>query len=268
MKKIMPVVRQKFLILCAIAACVALLCPSLAGASILGTAESFAVLGASTVTNTGNTILYGDLGLYPGTAITGFYGTTENDGPGVVIGAVHQTDGVALGAQSDALTAYNSLAGLAYNTHYTVPTDIGGLTLTPGVYKFDSSAGLTGILTLDFTGNPNADFVFQIASTLITAPGSSVNVIGEGTGGVYWQVGSSATLDTTTAFEGSILADQSITLNNGASILNGRALALTGKVTMINNVINTVPIPPTVLLLGSGLVGLGAFRLRRGAKKA
>jgi type VI secretion system secreted protein VgrG len=204
-------------------------------ASILGTAQNFAVLGASTVTNTGSTTITGDIGLSPGTSITGLASITQT-------GAVHQTDAVAQQAQINANTAYNALAAMPVKSNLT-GQDLGGLTLTSGVYHFDSLAQLTGTLTLDAQGLNNAYWVFQIGSSLTTASASSVKVINSGPNGgfndgVFWQVGSSATLGTTTAFEGNILALASITLNNSATISNGRALALTAAVTMDTNTIS------------------------------
>jgi type VI secretion system secreted protein VgrG len=213
----------------------------------LGTAASFGVLGGSTVTNTGNTIINGDLGLYAGTGITGFLGTTENDGPGLVTGTVHQTDGVAMQAQTDLTTAYNTLAAMTPILNLT-GTDLGTLTLTPGVYKFNSSAELTGTLTLDGPG----DFVFQIGSTLTTASNSSV--LASSGANVYWAVGSSATLGTGTAFKGSILALASIGFD-GLGTLDGRALAKEAVTISAAETI-TVPEPATLCLLGFGALSL------------
>lgn len=208
----------------------------LATAPPLKTAWTFAVLGGSTVTNTGNSVVTGDLGVSPGTAITGF--ELVDGGPGIVNGTIHQTDAVAQQAQTDATTAYNALASQTCPNDLS-GTDLGGLILTPDVYCFDTSAQLTGLLTLDALGDPNAIWVFQIGSTLTTADNSSVTVINSGQScNVWWQVGSSATLGTDTAFMGYILADQSISLNDGADIKYGAALALNGAVTMINNQID------------------------------
>ncbi len=215
---------------------------SAATAPSLGTAQSFAVLGGSTVTNTGpTTISGGDLGVSPGLAITGFP-------PGIVNppGATHAGDANALQAQSDVTIAYNNLAGQPCTSDLT-GQDLGGLTLTPGVYCFSSSAQLTGTLTLDAQGNAGAVFIFKIGSTLTTASNSSVRVINSGSAcNVYWQIGSSATLGTNTAFAGNLLASASITLNTGAT-LTGRALARAGAVTLDSNTISsagcTAPTP-------------------------
>jgi hypothetical protein len=164
----------------------------------------------------------------PGLAVTGFP-------PGLVAGGtIHTGDAVALQAQSDTTTAYNTLAGEALTVDLT-GQDLGGKTLTPGVYHFSSSAQLTGALTLNAEGNPDASFVFQIGSTLTTASNSSVLVInGAQDCNIFWQVGSSATLGTTTAFKGNILALTSITLDTGANV-SGRTLARNGAVTMDTN---------------------------------
>jgi len=195
----------------------------------LGTADPFAVLAGSTVTNTGPTTIHGSLGLWPGTAITGFP-------PGSVSGGtIHATDAVAMQAQHDLTTAYNFAAGEVCNGNLT-GQDLGGLALTSGVYCFDSSAQLTGTLILDAQGNSNAVFVFQIGSTLTTASSSSVVFANGGQGdSVFWQVGSSATLGTTTTFQGNILALTSITLATDAKIGCGRALARNGAVTLDTN---------------------------------
>ena len=156
--------------------------------------------------------------------------------------------------------------------------NLGGLILTAGTYRFDSSAQLTGILTLDALGDPNAMFVFQIGSTLTTASGSVVNVLNGDAEDVYWQVGSSATLGTSTVFAGSIIADQSITLNTTAKILCGRAIALVGAVTMDTNTLSngctvsggggggggggTVPEPTTLALVGLALGAVPLIRRR------
>jgi uncharacterized repeat protein (TIGR01451 family) len=196
----------------------------------LGSAADFAVLGASTVTNTGVTNIVGNVGVSPGTAITGFP-------PGVITGTVHAGDAVATQAHADLVTAYGVIAGEASPAANLLSgQDLGGLTLMPGVYHFATSATLSGILTLDAQGNPNARFDFQIGTTLITGNGSSVHIINGGQAdNVYFQVGSSATLGTNTAFQGNILADQSVTLTTGASMSEGRALALVGAVTMDTN---------------------------------
>ena len=220
--------------------------------SLLGSAGSFAVLGNTTVTSTGNTILNGNLGVSPGTAITGFP-------PGIVNGTTDTADLTAQQAQTDATTAYVTFSGETFTESLT-GQDLGGLTLYAGIYNFSSSAQLTGILTLDAQGDPNAMFVIQIGSTLTTASGATVELINDAQADdVYWEVGSSATLGTGTSLAGTILANQSITLNTGAE-LDGRALALNGAVTLDNNLITVpiaVPEPSVVWLLAFGSVGFG-----------
>jgi type VI secretion system secreted protein VgrG len=234
----------------------ALLCnPFPALAQTLGTATSFAVLGGSAVTNTGSTVVTGDLGVWPNSAVNAITGFP----PGIVIGTVHPADAVAQQAQSDVTTAYDALAGLACSTNLT-GQDLGGLTLTPGVYCFSSSAQLTGMLTLNAQGNPAAVFVFQIGSTLTTASSSSVLMSNSGSScNVFWQVGSSATLGTGTVFAGNILALTSITVTTGATIF-GRALARNGAVTMDTNSVSNAacglgPSPTPTLTATAGPLG-------------
>jgi uncharacterized protein with beta-barrel porin domain len=212
---------------------------SRAQAPPLGTVASFAVLGASTVTNTGATILSGtaanpgNLGVSPGSAITGFP-------PGILTGpgaTIHVNDALAMQAQNDLATAYNNLAGRPTTANLT-GQNLGGLTLIPGVYNFSSSAQLTGTLNLNGLGNPNSVFIFNIGSTLTTASASVVSLLNGAQGGnVFWRVGSSATLGTTTSFAGDILALTSITLNTGANITCGAAWARTAAVTLDTNTI-------------------------------
>jgi type VI secretion system secreted protein VgrG len=217
-----------------------------AATPILGSAQSFAVLGHETVTNGHNapnvtTQVFGNVGLTPGTSITGFY----PDGV-VSDGTIHINDGVAQTAQADATGAYTMLAGLPTTYDFTgLLLGAGGFsTLTPAVYNFDSTAYLTGNLTLDFQNTANTDFVFNIGSSLTTASNSSVHVVnGNATNGVYWRVGSSATLGTDTSFAGNILALASIGLDPRAEILCGRAIALTGAVTMTDNRISKSSTP-------------------------
>lgn len=208
----------------------------------LGTAESFAVLGGTTVTNTGSSVVTGDLGVSPGAAVTGFP-------PGVVLGGtIHAANATALQAQNDLTTAYNALTAQGCTANLT-GQDLGGLTLIPGVYCFDTSAQLTGTLTLDAQGNAAAVWIFKTGSTLTTASAAVVSVINGGQPcNVFWQIGSSATLGTSTSFVGNVLALTSITLNTGAQVI-GRTLARNGAVTLDTNAVNrsictAVPPPP------------------------
>jgi hypothetical protein len=200
----------------------------------LGTAQPFVVLSGAGVTNTGPSVLNGDLGVSPGTSLSGF------GLPAVVNGATHDNDAVAAQAQSDLTTAYNVAAGQPISPgNELTGQDLGGLTLDPGAYGFSSSAQLTGQLTLDAHGDPNAQFVFVIGTTLTTATASSVILTnGASPCNVYWKVGSSATLGTSTAFEGNILALESVSLNDSVTVL-GRVLARNGEVTLINDVLTT-----------------------------
>jgi len=246
--------KSNYLILSALVTLAGFL-PQSKALGILNSAGSFAILGGSTVTSTGNTVLTCDLGVSPGTAITGFL-------PGSVSGTTYAGGAVAAAAQADVLLAYNLLAGEAFNQNLT-GQDLGGLTNVPGVYHFNSSAQLTGILTLDAQGNSNARFDFQIGSTLTTASSASILLVnGAQAGNVFWQVGSSATIGSSSAFFGSILADQSITLNASAS-LTGRALAMNGAVTLDDNGITLpvgVPEPDSFWLLIFSGSAFGVWR--------
>ncbi len=195
----------------------------------LGTAASFSVLGGSTVTNTGPTTMFGDLGLSPGSSVTG---------APHVLGATHVDDAVAIGAKNALTTAYNDAAGRPSNG--SAGTDLAGQVFLPGVRTASSSLLLSsGSVTLDAQGNPDAVFVFQIGSTLITASNTSVQLInGAQACNVFWQVGSSATLGTGTSFVGTIMALATITANTAATI-HGRLLASTGAVNLDTNTITT-----------------------------
>lgn len=205
-----------------------------AASPVLGSAQTYSILAGSTVTNTGaTTTITGDVGVSPGSAIAGIPAGQPTGG------SIHIADASAVNAQANLTTAYNDLAGRACGTNLT-SQDLGGKTLATGVYCFNSTAGLTGALTFDGGGDPNAVFVIQVASALTTASNSTVTLIGGAqAGNVYWQIGSSATIGTNATFKGNIVALQSITLNTGAS-LSGRALARNGAVTLSSNAV-TLP---------------------------
>jgi hypothetical protein len=243
-----------------ISAVAMVLLPAAVQASVdLGTASGFAVLAGSGITVAGavnTTTITGDIGTYPTPSITGL--------GNVVLNGVNQTanSGLMLNAQNNLLTAFNTAAGLSPTTSYSPIYDLGGLTLTSGVYFDPSSFGLTGILALDAQNNPNAFFIIHAGSTLTAASGSSVQLLnGAQACHVFWVVGSSATLGTGADFIGTILASESITANTGVTV-DGRLLALNGTVTLDNNVITrpicnipSAPVPePTTVIAGALLL--------------
>jgi hypothetical protein len=197
-------------------------------APALGSSSTFVVLAGSTITSTGATALIGDMGVSPGTAVTGFP-------PASLSGVTHAGDASSAAAMADLNVAYNDAAGRSL-APVTVAGNLGGLTLPPGLYRSNSSLAISsGDLTLDAQGDVNAVFIFQMASTLTTTSGRAVILAGGARpSNIFWQVGSSATLGTTSDFKGTIMADQSITLNTGVT-LNGRALARVGAVTLDGN---------------------------------
>jgi hypothetical protein len=238
------------------------------------TVSTFGVLAGSTVTNSGNTIVAGNLGVSPNTAITGFTGIAPG-GPGTITGTIHSGDAVALQAQNELTTAFNTAAGLPSNVTITGGA-ISGV-LAPGVYTASSTLGITGTVTLDGQNNPNSIFVFQIGSGLTTATSSSVSLINLASpANVYWQVGSSATLGTTSFISGNIMAQASISFGTGA-ILIGRALARTGAVTLLGNRVDSpggpgapapLPPPPTpapssLILVATALLCAALYQARK-----
>jgi LPXTG-motif cell wall-anchored protein len=222
----------------------------------LGAATSFVVLAGAGVTNTGPTTLNGDIGTFPTTSISGTASMTIN-------GVNHGGDGVTQQAKTDLVTAYNN-AGQGPSS--PIVSDLGGLTLVPGIYSSASTLGLTGNLTLNAGGDPNAVFIFQAGSALTTASGSSVSFTnGARACNVFWRVGSSATIGTGSSFAGTIIAQQSITVTTGASVV-GRVLAENGTVTLDTNTISspscaaavTPPAPATATPTASATPGATA----------
>lgn len=210
------------------------------------TVTTFGVLAGSSVSNTGGTTVNANVGVSPLTAITGFP-------PGMVTnGTLYSAGAVAAQAQADLTSAFTTAMGLACpGGNNLTGEDLGGLTLTPGVYCFSNSAQLTGTLTLNAVGNQNAEFIFQVGSTVTTASGAAVVLINNAqAGNVFWEVGSSATVGTGASFVGNVMAQASVTLTTGAA-LSGRALARTGAVTLDTNTILVTP------LAGSGPGGGG-----------
>ncbi len=266
-------------------ASVVVVAPTGMSAQTLGSAQSFAVLGAEAVTNTNATTIKGDLGVWSGTSLTGMGSVT-------IDGSFQQTTPVAQQAQADATTMYNWLAALPFTSDLS-GQELAGRTLSPGVYFFSSEAQLNGALTLDFASNPGGAFVFQIGTKLTTGSGSTVSVLnGSALSSVFWQVGSDAGLFTGTSFQGNIIAGTSVVLQSGTTIICGRAIALTAIVTMDNNVVSNdcsnggdyetggtdygslgysggsanvvnVPEPSSLSLVAGGLLLFGAVLRRR-----
>lgn len=193
--------------------------------------SNLAILAGAAISNTGATTITGDIGLSPGSSIGGFP-------PGIYTGVKHINDGVATQAKLDLLAAYNNAAGRNCTDRVTLSGNIGGLTLTPGLYKSTSSLAISsGDLTLDAKGNANAVFIFQISSSLTTTSGRKIILSGGASASnIFWQVGSSATFGTTSVFKGTIMAMESITFNTGAT-LDGRSMAMNGAVIMGGNTI-------------------------------
>ncbi len=232
----------------------------------LGSSADFAVLGGAAVTSSGNTVVNGSLGVSPGTAITGF-------GPGTVNGAIYSSGPVAGQAVSDARTAFSGIFKQASAQNLS-GTDIGGRTFFSGVRNYDAAAQLTGTVTLDAQGNANAIFVFQIGTALTTASAAKVELInGAVAANIFWEVGSSATLGTGTDFYGTILADQSITLNTGTSLM-GHAFALNGAVTLNDSFVSISAVPEANTALAGAFcvlvagLGRGLAKRQKSAKKS
>lgn len=251
-------------------------------------ADNFAVLGATNVTNVPTSTITGNVGTYSGITITGF-----NSSPGVAVsdpqvtgGTVQAGTATAMAAQGNASSAFTTLMGLSGLN--LSGKDLGGLTLGAGAYSFSTSAQLTGVLTLNFGGASDEAIVIDVGSALTTASGSSVVLEGwNPTDSVYWAVGSSATLGSSTSFEGNIIADQSDTLITSATDGCGSVIALNAAVTLGANTISTgcnsassatveglgpgttmpvttvVPELSTFALISCGLLAMGLLALRK-----
>jgi Ice-binding-like len=227
----------------------------------LGEAANVAVLGDSTVTNAGPTIVTGNVALSsPGVSVTGFP-------PGTIVnGSIHIGDALANQAHADAATAYGQLVGETMTTDLS-GQNLGGMILMPGVYHFATTVQLSGTLTLDTGGDPNAAFHFQIGTTLTTDPNSMITFLNGNSANIFWQVGTSATIGVGSTFYGNILADQSITVNSGATI-NGRAIAINAAVTLDTDIINAPVVPePSTWLSGALAFGIVGFAERRRIRK-
>jgi hypothetical protein len=206
-------------------------CPIVNGDVPLASAASFGVLGGSTVTSTGLTIIHGNVGVSPGTSITGF-------GPGVVYGTMYAGGPVAAQAQADLATGYNFAAGRQNPT--AIPADIGGMTIAPGLYNALTTLGITGTATLDGQNKKNSVFIFQIPDTLTTSVRSRVKLINKANAcHVFWQVGTSATLNSASKFRGTLMTAVSISVGSGVKV-RGRLLAESGAVTLIDDRINSL----------------------------
>jgi hypothetical protein len=223
-----------------------------AAAIPLGAACSFGILGATpSVSNTGPTIVKGDIGIWPAASITGFGAAPGALGPGIFTGTEHLGDAIAMTAQTDLTTAFNTAmnAGGGPGVGAALTADIGGQTLAPGIYKATNTLGITGNLTLDGSTNPNGVWIFKVGTALTTAaggvgtPASQILLIGGAQShNVFWQIGSAATLGTNSLFQGTIMANATITLTTGAT-LNGRALDRSAAVALDSNPVNVPTCP-------------------------